>query len=378
MKLLSEYASRYESSGTLLMSSDLNDELSDVHMQPQLKSNHEEMIGLATHQVAVDFDSRSRLEAKPIPVVSEGNIVVGRLLGTGGFNEVISVTKKRSDGAERDKVLAMKRLLPSVMETREHFYGAALDLVLEAKILNCLSHPNIIQLHGVSCDDASLKNCYLDGKQYCLYLDVFYVTVRERFDEWRKNPQLRRRDLQRRLETIALPIAEAMEYLHSCHIIFRDLKPENMGFDSEGTVKLFDFGLARETNPSQRLTSMTGSREYMAPEVAQSQPYGLSADVFSFGVFLHECCTLSKRKRRSFPIMSSTPRSLQVLTKHCLDKSTTVRPTFSDIADQLRLEIHDMRLESERKSTKNSNQFLRRKSSAATRIAFDDRSLHTL
>jgi serine/threonine protein kinase len=348
----------HECSGTVMTSDQADEDFSDASLQAQLKTSQQEKIGLASHRVAVEFDSRSQMDINPIPVVSDESIVMGLLLGIGGFNEVISVTAKQPDNGGQKKVWAMKRLLPSVMETEDVFYGAALDLVLEAKILNCLSHPNIINLHGVSCDDESLKTCYLDGNQYCLYLDVFYVTVRERFDEWRKHPHLRKRDLQRRLETIALPISDAMEYLHSRHIIFRDLKPENMGFDSEGTVKLFDFGLARETNPTQRLSSITGSLSYMAPEVAQSQPYGLPADVFSFGIFLHECCTLSKRKRHNFSVCCSTPRSLQMLTKRCLEKSATCRPTFSDIADELRLEIQDMRLEVERKSQKSLQNFV--------------------
>ena len=235
----------------------------------------------------------------------------------------------------------MKRLLPSVIQSSDLFYGAALDLVLEAKILSRLNHPNIIKLHGVSCDDVSLKSCYLGGNRYCLYLDVFYVTVRDRFDEWRKQhnfPHTNKESLHHRLETIALPIANAMEYLHYHNIIFRDLKPENMGVDVEGTVKLFDFGLARDTNPSHRMTSISGSRTYMAPEVAQSKPYGLSADVYSFGVFLFECCTLSKRKGHNFPVYSATSRTLKKLIKQCRSKSALSRPSFGEIVDQLQLD----------------------------------------
>ncbi|KAI2511167.1 protein tyrosine kinase [Fragilaria crotonensis] len=373
MKRTTQACEDQECSGTVMTSDQADEDFSDASLQAQQKASHEAKIGLASYRVAVEFDSRSRMEINPIPVVSDKSIVVGQLLGIGGFNEVISVTTTLPDNGECKKVWAMKRLLPSVMETEDVFYGAALDLVLEAKILNCLSHPNIINLHGVSCDDESLKTCYLDGNQYCLYLDVFYVTVRERFDEWRKHPHLRKRDLQRRLETIALPIADAMEYLHSRNIIFRDLKPDNMGFDSEGIVKLFDFGLARETNPSQRLSSITGSLIYMAPEVAQSQPYGLSADVFSFGIFLHECCTLSKRKRHNFSVCCSTPRSLQTLTKLCLGKSAIARPTFSDITDQLRMEIQDMRLEVERKSKNPLQKFVAQRRSPS-QMTVNDRS----
>ena len=58
-------------------------------------------------------------------------------------------------------------------------------------------------------------------------------------------------------------------------ILFRDLKPDNVGFDIRGDAKIFDFGLAKELHPQDkvgadqfRLSGVTGSRRYMAPEGA--------------------------------------------------------------------------------------------------------------
>ena len=87
---------------------------------------------------------------------------------------------------------------------------------------------------------------------------------------------------------IAVQIAKALEYLHSMNIMFRDLKPDNIGFDQHGVVKLFDFGLVKEVKqpqwsssshhsnqsgtkqrqqqqqgPTYQLTGHTGSRRYM-------------------------------------------------------------------------------------------------------------------
>ena len=225
-------------------------------MQQEQDASLEEKIGLACHKKVVEFSNKTRLKPSPIHVVRDDEVEVGKRLGQGGFNEVYEVSLKRFDTAvAHGNVWAVKRLLPNVMAVEEHFYCGSLDLVLEAKILSGLSHTNIIQLHGVSCDDDSLKSCYLDGRQYCLYLDRVYGTVDERFAEWRKSygtPHLKKQGLKHRLETIALPIAQAMEYLHSCNIIYRDLKPANMGFDVDGRVKLFDFGLARELFFSQQ------------------------------------------------------------------------------------------------------------------------------
>lgn len=74
-------------------------------------------------------------------------------------------------------------------------------------------------------------------------------------------------------------------------MIYRDLKPSNLGFDIRGTIRLFDFGIAKELKEKDRIegdlykcTKMTGTRRWMAPEVFLGQPYGLKADVYSFGL----------------------------------------------------------------------------------------------
>mmetsp|Transcript_83482 Transcript_83482/g.235372 ORF Transcript_83482/g.235372 Transcript_83482/m.235372 type:complete len:208 (+) Transcript_83482:1091-1714(+) len=104
----------------------------------------------------------------------------------------------------------------------------------------------------------------------------------------------------------ALSLARALEYLHQAAdptlmTIHRDLKPDNIGFDQAGNLKLFDFGLAaqvpREVEeysndevgtggggrrlPRYRLTGQTGSVRYMAPEVSRhgttAKPHGRTA-----------------------------------------------------------------------------------------------------
>lgn len=95
----------------------------------------------------------------------------------------------------------------------------------------------------------------------------------------------------------AVAIASALDYLHNgwssnASVIHRDLKPDNIGYTADGTVKLFDFGLCvcvlshESKSDLYKLTGNTGTLRYMAPEVAEGRPYNKSVDVFSFSVIL--------------------------------------------------------------------------------------------
>jgi serine/threonine protein kinase len=99
----------------------------------------------------------------------------------------------------------------------------------------------------------------------------------------------------------ALQIAAGLKYLHSHNIIFRDLKPANIGFDVRGDVKLFDFGLARimpdDGCPYTDTFFMSGagSPRYMAPEcLTFGESYNMKADIYSFAIILWEMLSASQ------------------------------------------------------------------------------------
>jgi len=82
----------------------------------------------------------------------------------------------------------------------------------------------------------------------------------------------------------------ALEYLHKSGVVYRDLKPENILVDSEGHIRLTDFGLSKaglhESNG--RTESFCGTPEYLAPEIIKEKHYGFSVDWYSFGLVLYE------------------------------------------------------------------------------------------
>lgn len=90
-------------------------------------------------------------------------------------------------------------------------------------------------------------------------------------------------------DTAAFYLAEmvlALEHLHhNVGVVYRDLKPENCLLDSEGHLLLTDFGLSKvAVDGEHRCRSMTGTLEYMAPEVLLQQNYGTAVDWWSFGI----------------------------------------------------------------------------------------------
>jgi cGMP-dependent protein kinase len=80
-----------------------------------------------------------------------------------------------------------------------------------------------------------------------------------------------------------------IQYLHSNHFIHRDIKPENVMVNSNGYIKLIDFGTVKETS-SKNGTALTiiGTPHYMAPEVMKGIAYNCSVDYWSVGVCLYE------------------------------------------------------------------------------------------
>ncbi|KAL8529372.1 hypothetical protein ACS0TY_006698 [Phlomoides rotata] len=95
----------------------------------------------------------------------------------------------------------------------------------------------------------------------------------------------------------ALDIARAMECLHSHGIIHRDLKPENLLLTADHkTIKLADFGLAREESLTEMMTAETGTYRWMAPELystvtlrqGEKKHYNHKVDAYSFAIVLWE------------------------------------------------------------------------------------------
>eukprot|EP00559_Dactyliosolen_fragilissimus_P000866 CAMPEP_0184868472 /NCGR_PEP_ID=MMETSP0580-20130426/30568_1 /TAXON_ID=1118495 /ORGANISM="Dactyliosolen fragilissimus" /LENGTH=286 /DNA_ID=CAMNT_0027369393 /DNA_START=173 /DNA_END=1030 /DNA_ORIENTATION=+ len=243
--------------------------------------------------------------SEPIQL-SHDEVIIDNLLGEGCFNNVYGakiILRSSNIKNKRGSSYAVKFSSPHVMDDFDSLKVAAVDLAMEGQILSCLKHENVITLHGIasgSFSEAILSNPKVG---YFLVLDQLSSTLSSELENWQYKEETilklakmfkegSKKSCQttylRRI-TVILEIAQALSYLHNNNILYRDLKPGNVGFDIDGVTKLFDFGLAKEIEPSRQArlhTKMTGSLRYMAPEVATGEKYSTSVDVYSFGILL--------------------------------------------------------------------------------------------
>ena len=289
---------------------------------------------------------------------------------------------RRSTGDAR---FAIKFLSPDVVQDKSMCVIGAADLATEVMILTNLSHPNIIQIRGISAADFDQIGSV---QGYFLILDRLYDTVEQKLPKWKKElpkwslftKETQRIKLAQRL-VAAYDLASALQYVHDRNIIYRDLKAQNAGFDARGVIKLFDFGLSRELKKQDKtedgnykLTGNTGTRRYMAPEVALSKSYNLSADVYSFGILFWEICALERpfknysyedhtervilgKKRPS--MKKFWPSSIKSVLKSMWSNQPSERPNFDFIMCVIEETISKYVAKSEHMTCHRKSSFLR-------------------
>ncbi len=191
------------------------------------------------------------------------------LLGQGGMGRVYLA--ERADGSFEQRVAI--KLLPV-------FPGDAAGLRRawrERQFLAGLNHPHIARI----VDGGSTE----DGQPW---VAMEYVAGRP-IDQWSRE---RGAGLEQRLE-LMLQVLDAVDAAHRALIVHRDLKPGNILVDSDGQVRLLDFGVAASLAPdaADTLTGLFLTPRYASPEQLRGEPLTTAADIFSAGLVLHELLT---------------------------------------------------------------------------------------
>lgn len=258
---------------------------------------------------------------------------------------------------------AVKKLHSSYdTDPRQHFNGIV-DLAVEARFLAFVRHPNIIRLRAMSLGDP-----YKPG--FFILMDRLYDTLGERISKWSERERKTKgfvarlkgggkklkNDLLAERLVVMNDIALALKHLHFHDVLYRDLKPENLGFDLKGRIKLFDFGLAVELRSEDMLNNGTynipqgGTRRYMSPETANKKPCNCSADIYSFGILFWSVLALETPfkgftaekhselvLRQGFrpKISSSWPLEIKSLLPKCWSENIWKRPKCEVICEVL-------------------------------------------
>src|SRR5947199_7593847 len=147
----------------------------------------------------------------------------------------------------------------------------------EARAVAQLSHPHIVNVIDAGEDE---------GRPYIVFEYIEGQTLKERIRRMGRLPVAE-------AVAYAIEIARALGYAHQRHIVHRDVKPQNVLIDLEGSAKVTDFGIAR-TLDQEGLTAdgrVLGTTDYVSPEQALGQPVTGQSDLYSLGVVLYEMLT---------------------------------------------------------------------------------------
>ena len=190
------------------------------------------------------------------------------LIGTGSLGKVILVRYKKNKN-----IYAMKELSKSKIKInkQEEHSKSERDLMIE------LTSPFIVYIKFAFQDETKLYivSEFLQGGD--MFYHMHHSTIN--FTE----------------STVKFYIIElilAIEFLHENNVIYRDLKPENILMNSEGHIKISDFGLSKKLeNQKDKAYTLCGTLQYLAPEILKNKGYDKSVDWWSLGCIYYEMLT---------------------------------------------------------------------------------------
>ncbi|KAH9756073.1 CBL-interacting serine/threonine-protein kinase 8 [Citrus sinensis] len=262
-----------------------------------------------------------------------GKYEVGRTIGEGTFAKV-----KFAQNTETGESVAMKVLDRSAIIKHK----MADQIKREISIMKLVRHPCVVRLHEVLASRTKI------------YIILEFITGGELFDKIVHHGRLSESEARRYIQQLI----DGVDYCHSKGVYHRDLKPENLLLDSQGHLKISDFGLSALPEQVRRLLHLLefiagvsllrttcGTPNYVAPEVLSHKGYnGAAADVWSCGVILYvliagylpfdelDLTTLySKVEKADFSCPTWFPVGAKSLIHRILDPNPETRITIEEI-----------------------------------------------
>mmetsp|Transcript_8581 Transcript_8581/g.10477 ORF Transcript_8581/g.10477 Transcript_8581/m.10477 type:complete len:401 (+) Transcript_8581:40-1242(+) len=247
-------------------------------------------------------------------------------LGKGGFGRVFSAIDNRKDSDRYGQRVALKYC------ELEYAEDIKKEIALHAL---CSQHPNVVTYYE------SFMN-----KRYCILCLEFVngCTLTALCNP--KRPVFAEPDIA----YVTRSILCALDFIHGHHRIHRDCKADNILVDSNGNVKLADFGLATAlTRTTMKRNSVVGTPYWMAPELVICDSYDCAVDIWSLGIICIEMAQgepplLQKTATRALFLIASNPApslkdkdiwsaDFRNILASMLDKNPDTRATASQLRD---------------------------------------------
>ncbi len=229
-----------------------------------------------------------------------GDYVILSSLGAGSFAAVYLAKHRRTLQTVAIKSIYKEKLVAEKLVN---------NLEGEINITRSFRHQNIVELYDV----IKLERCFYLVLEHCSGGDLHKFL--------KKHGRLSEATTRH----FMCQLAAGLLFLRSNGLMHRDLKPQNLLLSSDSmdaTLKIADFGFARELSEATMTDTLCGSPQYMAPEIMQGRRYDAKADLWSVGMILYEC------------VVGKTPfrgRSQMELLRNIMARPLTI-PSSLDIS----------------------------------------------
>ena len=194
----------------------------------------------------------------PSEITSEFEIL--QEMGRGAFSTVYKIKSKKND-----QIYCLKKLNIKKTPNKEN----------EINILSKLNHPNLVKYISSYLDD---EGVYII-MEFCSYGDLYSLLHLVKKKKVYVNEEI--------IWDIAYQALLGLEYLHSMHVIHRDIKLLNIFMSKDKLVKIGDLGMSKLISNKEMKLSRVGTPLYLAPELVKKEKYDYKADIWSFGCSLY-------------------------------------------------------------------------------------------
>uniref|UniRef100_A0A665WLE1 protein kinase C n=1 Tax=Echeneis naucrates TaxID=173247 RepID=A0A665WLE1_ECHNA len=188
------------------------------------------------------------------------------VLGRGHFGKVLLAEYKKSG-----KLYAIKALKKGDIVTRDEVDSLMCERRI-FEVINSSRHPFLVNLYGCfqTTDHVCFVMAYSPGGDLMTHIHTSIFTEKQAL-------------------FYSSCVLLGLEFLHKNHIVYRDLKLDNLLMDADGFVRIADFGLCKEgMGHGDRTSTFCGTPEFLAPEVLTDNNYTRSVDWWGLGVLIYE------------------------------------------------------------------------------------------